>query len=654
MKAFAALYDALDRTTSTNRKVAALAAYFAAAPPEDAAWALFFLTGRKIKRLIPSRVLWELTRDLTGWPEWLLEHCYAAIGDFAEAMALLNDRGDEVARIDLPLSRWITERVIPLKDMDAADQREAMRRYWSELDVPQTFVLNRIITGEFRVGASATLVIRALAQVAGVPQATMAHRVMGDWAPTPELFADLVAGAPSEPPLSKPYPFFLASPLEQPVETLGPREEWLAEWKWDGIRTQIVRRGGEVFLWSRGEELLAGRFPELEAAATHLPDGVVLDGEVLAYRDGVLPFAVLQTRIGRQKLTPKVLTDAPVAFMTYDLLEDRGADIREQPLSERRGAPGASSTASPRASRVAGGGGGVVADLAALRDEARRRNVEGLMLKRRSSPYRVGRRRGDWWKWKIDPFTIDAVLIYAHPGHGRRATLFTDYTFGVWQEDQLVPVAKAYSGLSDEEIRELDGWIRRHTIEKYGPNRSVEPVQVFELAFEGIAPSNRHRSGVAVRFPRIQRWRKDKPAAEADTLEGLRAPAHPLGAGAVSARREALTVDRVHREDLDVDLGRVMRERRRRRPAEAGGGDEVLARARRRSPPAAGTARGARAPGRAAGRAPRRGRTARRGSAPAFPPRRARPLRAARSPGRRSRARVRVRSASIGSARRRR
>jgi DNA ligase-1 len=524
VKRFAALYDALDRTTSTNKKVAALAAYFAAAPPADAAWALYFLTGRKIKRLIPSRVLWELTRDLTGWPEWLLEHCYAAVGDFAEAMALLNDHGDATTRVDLSLARWITERVIPLKEMDAGAQRDAMRRYWSELDVPQTFVLNRIITGEFRVGASATLVIRALAQVAGVPPATMAHRVMGDWAPTAELFTGLVAGVPSEPTVSRPYPFFLASPLEQPAESLGPREEWLAEWKWDGIRAQIVRRQGAVFLWSRGEELLAGRFPELEAAATHLPDGIVLDGEVLAYRDAVLPFAVLQTRIGRQKLTPKVLAGAPVAFMAYDLLEDGGEDIRPQPLAERRGRLlDRLAGASPRLLASAEVDAASWPELAARRGEARGRNVEGLMLKRLASPYQAGRRRGDWWKWKIDPFTIDSVLIYAHPGHGRRATLFTDYTFGVWHEGQLVPVAKAYSGLSDEEILELDAWIRRHTIEKYGPTRAVEPIQVFELAFEGIAASTRHRAGVAVRFPRILRWRKDKPAPEADTLEGLRA-----------------------------------------------------------------------------------------------------------------------------------
>jgi DNA ligase-1 len=373
------------------------------------------------------------------------------------------------------------------------------------------------------VGASATLVIRALAKVAGVPQATMAHRVMGDWPPTAEFFAGALAGAPSEPTLSRPYPFFLASPLEQPAETLGPREEWLAEWKWDGIRAQIVRRQGQVFLWSRGEELLAGRFPELEAAATHLPDGVVLDGEVLAYRDGVLPFAVLQTRIGRQKLTPKVLADAPVAFMTYDLLEQEGADVRALPLAERRARlQRLLDGTSPRLRLSPTVEAESWAALAEVRAQARARHVEGLMLKRLASPYQAGRRRGDWWKWKIDPFTVDAVMIYAHPGHGRRATLFTDYTFGVWDKGELVPVAKAYSGLSDAEILELDAWIRRHTIEKFGPTRAVEPVQVFELAFEGIAPSSRHRSGVAVRFPRILRRRPDKPAAEADTLEGLK------------------------------------------------------------------------------------------------------------------------------------
>src|SRR5688500_4225654 len=334
MKAFAALYDALDRTTSTNAKVAAMVAYFSSAPPADAAWALYFLTGRKIKRLIPSRVLWELTREVTALPEWLLEHCYAAVGDFAEAMALLVEHRSAAAGegSDVSFSRWIEERILPLKQMDAAAQRAAVLGWWEELDASQSFVLNKIITGEYRVGASATLVVRALAQAMGIPQAAMADRVMGDWTPTAEFFASLRDAEPEGRAGSRPYPFFLASPLEQPVESLGPREEWIAEWKWDGIRAQVVRRGGEVFLWSRGEELVTDRFPEIAAAARALPDGLVLDGEILAYRDAVLPFAVLQTRIGRQKLSPRLLDEAPVVLMAYDLIEDGGDDIRGAPL----------------------------------------------------------------------------------------------------------------------------------------------------------------------------------------------------------------------------------------------------------------------------------------------------------------------------------
>jgi DNA ligase-1 len=526
MRRFAKLYEELDRTTSTNAKVAAMAAYFAEAPPGDAAWALFFLTQRKIKRLLPTRVLWELTLELTGLPPWLLEHCYAAVGDGAELVALLVDRPAGAAVDEgLSLERWMRERVLPLRDMDRPAQAEAMRRYWSALDTSGIFVLNKIITGEFRVGASATLAIQALAQVAGVPQATMAHRVMGDWQPGADFFRGVLAPEGSAALDSHPYPFFLASPLEEDPATLGPRAEWLAEWKWDGIRAQLVRRGGQTFIWSRGEELVTERFPEILAAATHLADGTVLDGEILAFRDQVLPFAMLQKRIGRQKLTPQVLAAAPLAFMAYDLLEQDGVDLREGPLAERRERLAAlvDRLASPVLRLSPTVEGGSWDDLGRLREEARARHVEGLMLKRLSSPYRTGRRRGDWWKWKIAPYTIDSVLVYAHPGHGRRATLFTDYTFAVWQGGELLPFAKAYSGLSDEEILELDGWVRRHTRERYGPVRMVEPTQVFELAFEGIARSTRHKSGVAVRFPRILRWRKDKPAAEADTLDTVRA-----------------------------------------------------------------------------------------------------------------------------------
>ncbi len=347
--------------------------------------------------------------------------------------------------------------------------------------------------------------------------------MMGDWTPTAEWFTSLLSHEQTTEDRSRPYPFFLASPLEDPIESLGPRDEWIAEWKWDGIRAQLVRRAGDVHLWSRGEELITHRFPEIAAAATRLPEGTVIDGEVLAFReDRPLPFSALQQRIGRQKQVAQMVRAVPVVFMTYDLLEDHGSDIRSQALDERRRRleTHVASQSVLRTSDIVTAD--TWADLARLRSESRALGVEGLMLKRRSSHYGVGRRRGDWWKWKIDPYTIDAVLIYAQPGSGRRASLLTDYTFGVWDQEELVPIAKAYSGLSNEEIAEMDKWIRRHTRERFGPVRHVEPVHVFELGFEGIAASSRHRSGIAVRFPRMLRWRTDKKADEADTLDDVR------------------------------------------------------------------------------------------------------------------------------------
>jgi DNA ligase-1 len=355
---------------------------------------------------------------------------------------------------------------------------------------------------------------------------------MGEWTPSAEWFTSVLSHERTEDDKSRPYPFFLASPLEDSVETLGEPVEWLIEWKWDGIRAQLVKRGGHIHLWSRGEELITLRFPEIVAAASRLPDGTVLDGEVLAFRDErPMPFSALQQRIGRQKQVAQLARTVPVVFMTYDILEDNGADIRSLPQIERRdrlerrlegdSASGYSLTSGVlRASPLVAPASWT--ELAALRAESRPRGVEGFMLKRRSSAYGVGRKRGDWWKWKIDPFTIDAVLIYAQPGSGRRASLLTDYTFGVWSEGELVPIAKAYSGLSNEEIAEMDRWIRRHTRERFGPVRHVEPVHVFELGFEAIAKSSRHRSGIAVRFPRMLRWRKDKKAEEADTLDAVR------------------------------------------------------------------------------------------------------------------------------------
>jgi DNA ligase-1 len=540
MDRFARLYDAIDQTTSTNAKVSAMAAYFAEAPPADAAWAVFFLTGRRLKRLVPYVAVHDWALAATGLPSWILEECYSVVGDGAETAALVLDQlgtGDSGLGTGdsepITLARWVEERIIPLRGMDPDAQREHVTRWWRPLDRLQRFVLLKMVTGELRVGVSQTLVVRALAHASGLPVATVAARLMGDWTPSADWFATIMAADSTDVDLSRPYPFFLASPLEGDPVSLGDVTDWLLEWKWDGIRAQLVRRGGAVHLWSRGEELITNRFPEITAAATHLPDGTVLDGEVLAYRDGrPLPFSALQQRIGRQKQVAQMARAVPVVFMAYDILEEGGRDIRDLPLSERRArlvrqlAPG-SDAGEPES------GAGVLrasplvttpswTELATEREGSRARGVEGLMLKRAASPYGVGRRRGDWWKWKIDPYTIDAVLIYAQPGSGKRASLLTDYTFGVWDEGALVPVAKAYSGLSNEEIAEMDRWIRRHTVERFGPVRHVQPVHVFELGFEAIARSTRHRSGIAVRFPRMLRWRKDKRPEEADTLENVR------------------------------------------------------------------------------------------------------------------------------------
>ena len=531
MRRFARLYDEIDRTTSTNAKVAAMARYFAAAPHADAAWAVFFLTGRRLKRLAAPGAIRDWALAAADLEPWLLEECYAVVGDGAETIALVMDQVPaEPTEPDLPLAEWVERRLLTLRDADAAAQQTRVIAWLRALDRLQRFILLKLVTGEFRVGVSQTLVVRALAQATGLAATTIAARLMGDWTPSPEWFAALLSHERSEDDRSKPYPFYLASPLDGDPSGLGDPAEWLVEWKWDGIRAQLVRRGGTVHLWSRGEELITHRFPEIAAAATRLPEGTVLDGEVLAFRDGApLPFSALQQRIGRQKQVAQMARAVPVVFMTYDILEDESADVRDRPLDERRARltqrlhPDPDTDAREGVLRVSPA---VVAPdwdaLAAERAASRARGVEGLMLKRRSSAYGVGRRRGDWWKWKIEPYTIDAVLIYAQPGSGRRASLLTDYTFGVWDAGELVPIAKAYSGLSNEEIDEMDRWIRRHTRERFGPVRHVEPVHVFELGFEGIARSARHRSGIAVRFPRMLRWRRDKTAADADTLDNVR------------------------------------------------------------------------------------------------------------------------------------
>lgn len=523
MKRFARLYGALDETTATNEKVAAMVTYFASAPPADVAWAIHFLTGRRPKRLVSSGKLRAWAAEEAGIPDWLFEESYQAVGDLAETITLLLPASG--AFTELPLSYWVEERLLRLRGEDDDVQREVMVQSWRELDSRERFVWNKLITGSFRVGASQQLVTRALAEMSGVPEGVVAHRLMGAWDPTPEFFQRLTAPDTSDADVSRPYPFFLAHPLAGEPSTLGDPGAWIAEWKWDGIRAQLIRRAGRTFLWSRGEELLAGRFPEVEETGALLPDGTVIDGELLPWVNGApLPFAQLQRRIGRKNVGRKILDEVPVVLVAYDLLEHAGVDIRSLPLSERRQRLGTLVESVP--------GGRLVLSTAVpapdwdtairARQGAREVGAEGLMLKRLSSGYGVGRRRGDWWKWKVDPLTVDAVLIYAQPGSGKRAGLFTDYTFGIWEGNHLVPFAKAYSGLTDEEIRKVDAFVRRNTLEKFGPVRTVKPELVFELHFEGIQRSSRHKSGIAVRFPRMARWRTDKKAEEADTIETVR------------------------------------------------------------------------------------------------------------------------------------
>lgn len=524
MKAFARLYTALDETTLTNEKVAALVAYFSTAPAADAAWAVHFLSGRRPKRLVSSGKLRAWAAEEAGIPDWLFEESYQAVGDLAETITLLLPAGGGSS--ELPLSHWVEKRLLGLRGEEDDAQREMMVRSWRELDSRERFVWNKLLTGSFRVGASQRLVTRALSEVSGVPEGVVAHRLMGAWEPSPEFFQRLTAADTSDADVSRPYPFFLAHPLEGEPSTLGDPAEWIAEWKWDGIRAQLIRRAGRTFLWSRGEELLAGRFPEVEESGALLPDGTVMDGELLPWLDGMpLPFAQLQRRIGRKNLGRKILDEVPVVLVAYDLLEEAGADIRPLSLRERRLRLGALIESVPGGRLMLSSSVPTPDWLAATnaRREAREVGAEGLMLKRLSSSYGVGRRRGDWWKWKVDPLTVDAVLIYAQPGSGKRAGLFTDYTFGIWEGSHLVPFAKAYSGLTDEEIRKVDAFVRRNTLEKFGPVRTVKPELVFELHFEGIQRSSRHKSGIAVRFPRMAKWRTDKKADEADTIERVRA-----------------------------------------------------------------------------------------------------------------------------------
>jgi DNA ligase 1 len=523
MKLFADLVTTLGSSTKTNEKLQALSDYFAAANDKDRVWVIAIFSGRRPRRAVNSTQLWTWCNELTGLPVWLFEECYHSVGDLAETIALLLPEATS-AEATHPLHYYL-ETLISIEKQDEATRKDFIISSWKSMTEAERFVFNKLITGNFRIGVSQSTMVNALARTTRLEPSVIAHRISGNWDPATTTFDDLLSEHGLMTDYSKPYPFYLAYALEGEVKELGEPHEWQAEWKWDGIRGQIIKRNDELFVWSRGEELITEKFPEYHALREHLPNGIVLDGEIIPSKNGKpLPFALLQTRIGRKNVTKKQLTESPITFFTYDLLEWEGNDLREALLAERR-------TLLEKLVQQTNHPALLLSpvitfttwdELANLRTQSRNMGSEGIMLKRKSSIYQTGRKRGDWWKWKIDPLVIDAVMIYAQKGHGRRSSLYTDYTFAVRDGDKLVSFAKAYSGLTDKEFAQVDHFVKRNSLEKFGPVRTVKPELVFEIAFEGIAASNRHKSGVALRFPRINRWRKDKKPDEINTLDDLR------------------------------------------------------------------------------------------------------------------------------------
>lgn len=528
MKLFSDLYMTLDQTKSTLKKIQALVEYFRIANLNDAAWTVCLLCGERPKRLVSSTTLRIWLGEATGIKPWLIDDCYAVVGDLAETITLLTESLTIRSSTPPPELHELLDIEVPrLRKLDEPELKSWMLTMWSQLEFKHRFLLNKILMGGFRVGVSKQTVIKALAKFTAIDEAEMAHRLTGHLYPTSEFFTKICSktkvSGPETP--AKPYPFYLASPLANEPKELGSPAEWSAEWKWDGIRGQAIKRADQIFIWSRGEELVTDSFPDLSIAFESLPNGTVLDGEIVAMNEdqNPAPFSQLQKRLGRKKPSQKFQKDYPVGFIAYDILEYRNQDIRH--LSQRSRTKHLSDlleTSGHKKLRISPQiEFSSWQQLAEARSKAREEKAEGLMIKSQSGAYQVGRKRGHWWKWKTEPFRIDAILLYAQAGHGRRANLFTDYTLALWEGETLVPVAKAYSGLSDEELKQLDSWIKKNTKEKFGPVRSVKCEQVLEIAFEGINASKRHKSGFALRFPRIARWRRDKSFQEADHLQSL-------------------------------------------------------------------------------------------------------------------------------------
>jgi len=522
MKQFANLVRVLGSSTKTNDKLQGLSDYFTLVNDKDKVWVIAIFSGRRPRRSVNSRLLAEWCMEIVGLPSWLFTESYSTVGDLAETIALLLPEQTTAVQGEEPLYYYI-EKLMQLEKASEEEKKNFITTSWASMNRDERFVFNKLITGSFRIGVSQKTMVNALSKTVDLEANTIAHRISGNWDPATTQFHDLLSADTVD--HSRPYPFYLAYALENDIHEMGEINEWQAEWKWDGIRGQIIKRNNELFVWSRGEELMTEKFPEFHVLKDRLLNGTVLDGEIMPYADGkALPFAILQTRIGRKNITKKHLQDAPVAFIAYDVLEYDGKDIRDWPMTDRRNL----------LETIIGTINLPVLQPSALlsfvnwdnlteqRSKARDINSEGIMLKRKSSVYGVGRKRGDWWKWKIDPLVIDAVMIYAQKGSGRRSNLYTDYTFAVKDGDKLVSFTKAYSGLTDQEFAQVDNFVKRNSLEKFGPVRTIKAELVFEIAFEGIAASNRHKSGVALRFPRMSRWRKDKKPDEINTLEDLK------------------------------------------------------------------------------------------------------------------------------------
>lgn len=524
LEIFARLVTEIRTSTKTNDKIQSLVDYFALAPDEDKVWVIAIFSGRRPRRAVNSRLMRDWCSEITSYPSWLFDECYHTVGDLAETLALLLPETKGDAQINKNLAHYL-ETFISIEKQDESVRKKFIIDNWNQMNRDERFVFNKLITGSFRIGVSQKTIVNALSKTVHLSASIIAHRISGNWDPVTTSFDHLLSESASVSDFSKPYPFYLAYALEDVPETLGDPAEWQAEWKWDGIRGQIIKRNTELFVWSRGEELMTDKFPEYFILKDLLPEGVVIDGEIIPAVDGKpLSFSVLQTRIGRKNISKKQLQDAPICFFAYDILEFNGQDYREKTMAERRLkleeiiVP--IKNKSIQISEIINFTSWK--DLEETRKNSREMNSEGIMLKRKNSTYKVGRKRGDWWKWKIDPLTIDCVMIYAQKGSGRRSNLYTDYTFAVKDGDKLVPFTKAYSGLTDKEFAQVDNFVKRNSIEKFGPVRTVKPELVFEIAFEGIAASKRHKSGVALRFPRMGRWRKDKSIDEINTLEDLK------------------------------------------------------------------------------------------------------------------------------------